>query len=318
MLSSTRAVIVDAGGAFADHQPFQLAAALSYYTLLSMAPVLLILTGLGGFLLGQDAVQRELVLQIGALVGDEGAAVLETLIRNVEQPERGIVSMIIGVALIIVGATTVFAQLQTALNQVWNVRAAPVNAVLGVLRARLVSFGVVLALGLILVVSLVLNAVLAALYDRISDFLPGAPAVWRFLNHGASVALVTLLIAVLFKFVPDARIGWRDVWIGAVVTALLLTLGKFAIGLYLGQASIGSAYGAAGSLVVVMAWVYYTSLILLFGAELTRAVAHQRGSPVRPSRHARPAPGYELDEIHAHHEDSDGEPAPPATPSQNA
>jgi membrane protein len=313
---------MDAGGSFADHQPFQLAAALSYYTLLSMAPVLLILIGLGGFLLGQDEVQRELVMQIRALAGDEGAAVAETLIRNVEQPERGVVSMIIGVALIIVGSTTVFAQLQTALNQVWNVRAAPVNAVVGLLRARLVSFGVVLALGLILIVSLVLNTVLTALYDRISEFLPGAPAAWGFLNNGVAVALAALLIAVLFKFVPDAQIAWRDVWIGAVVTALLLTLGKFAIGLYLGQASIGSAYGAAGSLVVLMAWVYYTSLILLFGAELTRAVAHHRGSPVRPSRHARPAPGYGVDEIITHHEESDDEPArtpePPAPPAQGA
>jgi membrane protein len=302
MLRATRAVLMDAGTAFSDHQPFQLAAALSYYTLLSMAPVLLILIGLGGFLLGQDAVQRELVLQVRALVGAEGAAVVETLIRNVEQPERGIISMALGVGLIIVGATTVFAQLQTALNQVWNVRAAPANAVLGLVRARLVSFGVVLGLGLILMVSLVLSAVLAALYDYIAEHLPGAPVIWQLVNDGTSVALVALLIAALFKFVPDAHIAWRDTWIGAVATALLLTVGKFAIGLYLGQASVGSAYGAAGSLVVLMAWVYYTSLILLFGAELTRAVAHYRGTPVRPSRYARPAAGYEPYEIHEHHE----------------
>jgi membrane protein len=301
MFRATRAVLMDAGGAFSDHQPFQLAAALSYYTLLSMAPVLLIITGLGGFLLGQEAVQRELILQVRALVGEEGAVVVETLIRNAEQPERGIISMALGFGLIIVGATTVFAQLQSALNQVWNVRAAPANAVLGLLRARLVSFGVMLGLGLILLVSLVLSAVLAALYDRVADVLPGAPVLWHVITNAVSVALVALLIAALFKFVPDAHIKWRDAWIGAFATALLLTVGQFGIGVYLGQASVGSAYGAAGSLVVLMAWVYYTSLILLFGAELTRAVAHHRGSPVRPSRYARPVSGYELHEIHEHH-----------------
>jgi membrane protein len=286
MLKATRAVLVDAGGSFFGHEPFQLAAALSYYTLLSMAPVLLIITGLGGFLLGQEEIQRELVAQVGALVGEEGAAVVQTLIGNVEQPERGVISMILGFALIIVGATTVFAQLQTSLNQIWNVRAAPSNAVLGLVRSRLVSFGVVLGLGLILLVSLVLSAVLTALYDRVPETLPGAPVVWQAVNDGVSVALVTLLIAALFKFVPDAHIAWRDTWIGAFATAVMLVAGKFGIGLYLGQASIGSAYGAAGSVVVLMAWVYYTSLILLFGAELTRAVARHRGVPVRPSRYA--------------------------------
>jgi membrane protein len=305
MLRATRAVLVDAGGSFFDHEPFQLAAALSYYTLLSMAPVLLIITGLGGFLLGQEAVQQELVLQIRALVGDEGAAVAQMLIRNAERPEYGVWSMIIGFGLIIVGATTVFAQLQTSLNQIWNVRAAPANAVIGLIRTRLVSFGVVLALGLILLVSLVLSAILAALYDRIADLLPGAPVLWEVANAVVTVIVVTLLIAALFKFVPDAHIAWRDTWIGAFATALLLIVGKFGIGMYLGQAGIGSAYGAAGSVVVLMAWVYYTSLIVLFGAALTRAVALHRGAPVRPSRHARPASGYE------HHV----APAPPDRPT---
>jgi membrane protein len=299
MLRAARAVVVDAGGSFFGHEPFQLAAALSYYTLLSMAPVLLIITGLGGFLLGQDEIQRELVAQVRAVMGEEGAVVVQTLIRNVEQPERGVISMILGFALIIVGATTVFAQLQTSLNQIWNVRAAPSNAVLGLVRSRLVSFGVVLSLGLILLVSLLLSAVLTALYDRISAILPGAPFVWQAITDGVSIALLTLLIAALFKFVPDAHIAWRDTWIGAFATAVMLIAGKFAIGLYLGQASIGSAYGAAGSVVVLMAWVYYTSLILLFGAELTRAGARHRGVPVRPSRYARPVTGYDVEEVHA-------------------
>lgn len=287
-LRSAGRIVARAGAAFFDHEPFQHAAALSYYTLLSMAPLMLIVTGLAGFLLGQEDVQRQLVEEVRGLIGDEGAEVLATVMANVDRPERGVLSMVVGGVLIIVGATTVFAQLQTSLNFVWNVRAAPANALVGFLRARLISFGVVLGLGFMLLVSLVLSAVLTALWDRVDAYLPGAPTLWSLLNNGFTLAIVTLLIAALFKFVPDAYIEWRDTWLGALCTALLLAAGKGVIGLYLGQASVGSAYGAAGSTLVLMAWVYYASLILLFGAELTHAIAQHRGAPVRPSRYARP------------------------------
>jgi membrane protein len=282
------AVAVDAGRAFIDDEPFQLAAALSYYTLLSMAPLLLIVTGFAGFMLGQQEVQRELIGQMRELVGDQGASLMRTVIDNADRPGQGLVPMIVGLGLMILGATTVFTQLQIALNRILGVQAAPANAVFGFLWSRLVAFGVLLGIGFLLLVSLVMSAVLTALYQQIDQYLPGAPVLWQALNEAVSLALITALIATLFKFVPNVHINWRDTWIGAFATAVLFTVGKVLIGIYLGRASVGSAYGAAGSAVVLMVWIYYASLILFFGAELTKVIARRRGSPVTPSRHGRP------------------------------
>jgi membrane protein len=281
-------VTFDAGRSFANDEPFQLAASLSYFTLLSMAPLLLIVTGLAGFLLGQQEVQRELIEQMRALVGNDGASLMRTVINNASRPEQGLVSMFVGLGLMILGATTVFAQLQIALNRIMGVKAAPANALVGFLWTRLVAFAVVLGIGFLLLVTLVLSAVLATMYQYVSQYLPGAPLVWQVLNETVSLGLITVLIATLFKFVPNVRIAWRDTWTGAVATALLFTIGKVLIGIYLGQASVGSAYGAAGSAVVLMVWIYYTSLILFFGAEITKVIARRRGVPVTPGHYALP------------------------------
>ncbi|HEX7034521.1 MAG TPA: YihY/virulence factor BrkB family protein [Pseudomonadales bacterium] len=287
-LARTAATLtIDAAKSFASGEPFQLAAALSYYTLLSMAPLLLIVTGFAGFLLGQQEVQQQLIRQMNDLVGPEGASLMRTVIRNADRPEQGLVGMTIGLGLMVLGATTVFSQLQAALNQILGVEAAPRNALFGFLWTRLVAFALVLGLGFLLLVSLVMSAVLAALYQQVDRYLPGAPVLWQGLNEGVSLALITVLIATLFKFVPNARILWRNALIGAFVTAVLFTVGKVAIGIYLGQASVGSAYGAAGSAVVLMVWVYYASLILFFGVELTKTIARHRGSPVEPDRYGR-------------------------------
>ena len=285
------AVTVDAGKSFVEDETFQLAAALSYYTLLSMAPLLLIVTGFAGFLLGQQEVQRELLDQMRELVGEEGASLMRTLIENADRPGQGLVPMVVGFALMVLGATTVFSQLQVSLNRILGVRAAPANAVFGFLWTRVVAFAVLLGIGFLLLVSLVMSAVLSALYQQLDRYLPGAPLLWQILNEAVSLALITVLIATLFKFVPNVRIAWRDTWIGAFVTAVLFTVGKVLIGIYLGQASVGSAYGAAGSAVVLMVWVYYASLILFFGAELTEVIARRRGVPIEPDRYARPRAG---------------------------
>ena len=282
------AVAADTGKSFVADEPFQLAAALSYYTLLSMAPLLLIVTGFAGFMLGQQEVQQELLTQMRELVGEQGASLMRTVIERADRPDQGLVPMTIGLSLMVLGATTVFSQLQAALNRINGVEAAPSNAVFGFLWTRLVAFAVVLGIGFLLLVSLVMSALLTALYNQVDQYLPGAPLLWRLLNEGVSLALITVLIATLFKFVPNIRISWRDTWVGAFTTAVLFTGGKVLIGLYLGQASIGSAYGAAGSAVVLMVWVYYASLILFFGAELTKVIARHRGSPVRPNRYGRP------------------------------
>ncbi len=287
------AVAADAARDFAADEPFQMAAALSYYTLLSMAPLLLIVIGLAGFLLGQQQVQQELIEQIRALVGSEGAALTRTVIDNADRPEQGLFSMLLGVGLIILGATTVFAQLQVALNRIMGVEADPANAIVGFLWSRLVAFGVVLAIGFLLLVTLLLSALLATLYSYLNRYLPGAPVLWQIINEAASLALITLLLAALFKFVPNARIAWRDTLAGAFFTAVLFTVGKALIGIYLGQAGVGSAYGAAGSAVVLMVWIYYASLILFFGAEVTKVLARRRGAPVAPGPYARPRGGIE-------------------------
>ena len=280
-------IAVDAAKAFAQDEPFELAAALSYYTLLSMAPLLLIITGFAGFLLGQQEVQRELIEQMRDLVGNEGASLMRTVINNASEPGTGVWSMIIGLSLTVLGATTVFSQLQVALNRILGVEAAPANAVLGFLWTRLIAFGVVLGIGFLLLVSLILSAVLAAVNQYLDRYLPGAPLLWQMLNEALSLGMITVLIAALFKFVPNVRIAWRETWLGAFTTAILFTIGKVLIGIYLGQASVGSAYGAAGSAVVLMVWVYYASLILFFGAEITEVVARRRGVPVTPGPYAR-------------------------------
>jgi membrane protein len=265
---------------------FQLAAALSYYTLLSIAPMLLVVIGVAGLLLGEEQVREALVAQVRDLVGDEGASLLQTVSRNAGTQHSNVVSMTIGFILMILGATTVFAQLQAALNRVWGVKAAPSNAVLGFIRSRLVSLTVVLGLAFMLLVSLIFTTAISALQAYLEGFLPGAAIMWTMANHAVSLVLLALLLAMLFRYVPDVEISWRDTVVGALVTAILLTIGKHAIGIYLGRAGVGSAYGAAGSAVVFMVWVYFASVILFLGAGITQVIARHRGTPLVPSPHA--------------------------------
>jgi len=254
---------------------------------LSMAPLLLIVVGTAGFFFGEGVVRDELIEQMGTLTGAEGAALVETVMVNADRLERNVLSLVLGGGLMLFGATTVFAQLQGALNQIWHVKAAPGNALLGFLRHRLLSFALVLSLGFLLIVSLILSAVLAALEAYLDTMGIGSMTGWRLLNAAVSFAFATVLIAMIFKYLPDALIQWADVWLGALITSVLLLVGRYAIGLYLGQASIGSAFGAAGSVVVFMVWVYYAALIFFLGAEITRVVARYRGERVRPSDHGR-------------------------------
>lgn len=276
---------------FWNDDPFQMAGALSFYTLLSLSPLLLVVVGVAGLVFGHEAVQGRLLVEMQSLVGDEGAEAIRTIVLNSQLTERGWVSTIVGVATLLVGATTVFVQLQSSLNQIWDVKASTERvkgALLAFLRQRLLSLAMVLAIGFLLMVSLVLNAALSAADAYLAAALPASPALWRALNAGVSLALVTLLIAMMFKFLPDRRVPWRDVWFGAVVTGVLLGAGKFLIGLYLGHATFASAFGAAASVVILMVWVYYASLILFLGAELTQVRSRRRARGVLPpaSKHA--------------------------------
>ena len=256
------------------HRPMELAAALSYYPLLSLAPLVLMAVGVAGLVFERTAVEEKLVAEMGDLVGAAGAEVTRTVLRRAHDAEQETLSLVLGLAVLLVGAATVFVQLQSALNRIWRVEAhEPQSLVWGVLwgflKERLLSIAMVLAIGFLLLVSLLVSAGLTALADSSRLVLGEGLLLAIAVNLLTSIVVTTLLFAMIFKILPDTDVAWDDVWFGALITALLFTLGKGIIGLYLGRAGIGSAYGAAGSLVVMTVWVYYASLILLFGAELT-------------------------------------------------
>jgi membrane protein len=287
---ATWSVLAASGIAFYDDDPFRFAAALSYYSLLSMAPLLLIVIATVGVFFGQGTVHSEIIDQIRNLAGPKSAGVAEMVIQNAQSIGGSVGSILLGGGLMLFGATTVFAELQAALNHVWGVRAAPANALWGFLRHRLLSFALILSIGFLLAVSLIISALLAAVQHYLSGLQIADVTLWQMLNAAVSFAIFMALIAMIFKYLPDAIIEWRDVWFGAFVTTVLFVAGRYLIGLYLGQAGIGSLFGAAGSVVVFMVWIYYAALIFFFGAEVTQSVAKERGRAVRPSAHAEPAP----------------------------
>ncbi len=266
----------------------RLAAALAYYTIFSLAPLLIMAIAIAGSIFGEEAAKGEIVGQIQGLVGTEGATVIETAIKNANQPRISSIASLISVGVLLFGASGVFAQLQDALNTIWNVKAKPKQGVFNFIRKRILSFSAVLGIGFLLLVSLVISAALSALNKYMEDLIPGAHFFWEILNLAISFGLVTLLFALMYKFLPDVKIKWSDVWIGAMITALLFTIGKFGLGLYLGRGSFGSTYGAAGSLVVLLAWVYYSAQILFFGAEFTQVYAREYGSQIIPDKYAIP------------------------------
>ena len=272
-----------------EDEALQLGAALAYYTLFSIAPMLLVVISVAGFVFGREAVQGQLDNQIQGLVGAQGADAIQTMVANAGQhKEGGIWATVIAFVTILFGATGVFTQLQTSLNHIWDVKPKP-QGIKGLLRARAAAFGMLLGIGFLLLVSLVVSAGLAAAGNYLLSIFPAAEFLLQALNFVVSFAVITVLFAMIFRFLPDVKIAWRDVWFGAAVTALLFTIGKTLIGLYLGNSSVASVYGAAGSLVILLLWAYYSSQILFLGAELTEVWARRRGSHIVPDKHAVPA-----------------------------
>jgi membrane protein len=268
-----------------------LSAALAYYSLLSMAPLFLVVVAIAGTFFADGQVHLQLIEQMRGLVGDAGAELTQTVIAHTGGEERSQWSLAIGTFLTLIGASTVFAQLQYALNRVWRVKAAPhARLIMTFIKQRLLSFALVLSVGFLLMVSLVISAVLGTLHMYLDDRLDTIAFVWSGLDLAISFTLATVLIAMMFKYLPDAEIEWRDTWLGALITAALFIIGKQLIGLYLGQTTVASSFGAAASVVIFMVWVYYAGLILLFGAEITQAVATRRGAIVVPTENAKPAP----------------------------
>jgi membrane protein len=265
-----------------------LGAALAYYTIFSLAPLLLVALAVAGLLWDRGQIQGQLIAEIQGLMGPQGAQAVQTMLENAGRHGSGVLASILGVVTILFGATGVFVQLQNALNRVWNVEAKPGLGIWSFVKTRLISFGMVLGVGFLLLVSLIVSTAVSAIGKWAAGLLPGSETLMQALTFAVSFALITFLFALMYKYLPDVEIGWRDVWIGAVVTALLFTLGKFLIGLYLGKSSVASTYGAAGSLVVVLLWIYYSSQILFLGAEFTQVYATHYGSQIKPSKHAVP------------------------------
>jgi membrane protein len=262
----------------ADYAP-SMGAALSYYSVFSMAPLLLIVISIAGLVFGQDAVRGEVFGQLQGLLGADAARTIEGLLASVSQPAEGVASTVIGMVLLLLGATSVFGELQDALDRIWR---APLRdrsgGLWGLVRARLLSFGMILGIAFLLMVSLVFGAVVAAL----GKWWSGAFGEWALLAHlfdlVVGFALTTVVFAVIYKVMPRVSVKWRDVWLGALVTSLLFTAGRFLIGLYVGRSNLASAFGAAGSLIVVFVWVYYSAQIFLLGAEFTWIYARTFGS----------------------------------------
>jgi membrane protein len=265
-------------GAFAewlaDGAP-RLGAALAYYTLFSLAPLLLAAIAVAGLAFGEEAAQGRIVAELESLIGRSGAEAAQAMIEASRRPSSGIVASLAALATLLVGASGVFVELKGALNVIFDVQGAP-SGLKATLRARLAAFALVLAVGFLLLVSLIVSAGLSAMGSVIGGMIAEPSALLHVLNAGLSLVVVTVLIALLFKFLPDTSVAWRDVWVGAWFTSALFTLGKFLIGLYLGRSGVSSTYGAAASVVVLMIWVYYAGQIFFLGAELTQAWARRR------------------------------------------
>ena len=282
-------IIREAVSAWTEDNAPRLSAALAFYTILSIAPLLILITAIAGSVFGSDAASRELQQQMRSFVGDAGADVFKTTVEHANRPKTGVLASIIGIGTLLFGASGVFGELQGAMNTVWNVKPKPGGGILKTIRTRFLSFGMVLVVGFLLLVSLVVTTALAALGKYFSGLDTGLPMLIHIGNFLLSFIVVTILFALIFKFLPDAKIAWRDVWFGALVTAALFTLGKYLIGLYLGKAGVATPFGAAGSVVAFVIWVYYSGLILFFGAELTEVKAKHSGRQIEPTENAIPA-----------------------------
>jgi membrane protein len=272
-------LLTQAGRSWLDDYAPSMGAALAYYTLFSLAPLLLIVISVAGLVFGEDAARGEIAHQLSALMGDAGAKAVQDLLANMDKPLEGSLATALGLVMLFVGATTVFAELQDALDRIWRASVPePSRGWLGLVRARLLSFGMILAIGFLLTVSLVAGAVLGVMGNWLQPVFGGWLTLAALVNAIGSFALVAAMFALIYKVMPRVQVQRRDVWTGAVFTATLFTFGKFLIGLYIGQSGVISGFGAAGSLVVVLLWVYYSAQIFLIGAEFTWVYANAYGS----------------------------------------
>ena len=272
---------------FGDDKITKMSSSLAYYTIFSMAPLLIIIISLSGIFLGQDAAEGKVYGQLAAFVGANTASQLQEMIKNASLSGKSVTAAIIGIATLVIGATTVFAQIQDSINFIWGLKPKPKRGWLKFLKNRFLSFSVIIGLGFLLLVSLSISALIDGFSNSLQAYFPKVTVViFYIINLLITLAITTLIFGAIFKVLPDAKIKWKDVLVGSVVTAVLFMLGKFGISFYIGKSQVGSTYGAAGSLVILLLWVYYSAIILYFGAEFTKAFAVKYGSKIHPDQYA--------------------------------
>ncbi len=286
-LKNDIAILKGALAGFSDDKAMKLSASLAYYTVFSLAPLLLLVISLAGAFLGREAIQGQVFSEINGLVGNQAAKQIQDMIKNLEISGQTTISVIIGFVTLIVGATSVFGEMQDSINTIWKVKAKPKRGWVKLIKDRLLSSSLIVSIGFLLIVSLMVNGALLALSDKLKSFFPDITIfVFNIINAAISFIVITVLFGVIFKVLPDVKIGWKDVRAGAIFTAVLFLLGRLVIGIYIEKTSSGSAYGAAGSLIVILLWVYYTAAILYFGAEFTQAYASFTGAKIKPADYA--------------------------------
>lgn len=272
---------------FSDDLALKYSASLAYYTIFSLAPLLLLLISLAGIVLGKDAIENKVFSEINGIVGNDAARQIQDMIKNLEISGKSTISVIIGIFTLIIGATTVFGEIQQSINIIWQVKPKPKKGWLKMLKDRLLSGSMIVTLGFLLLVSLALNGALDAFSDYLKRYLPDITVtLFNILSSVISFIVITVLFGIIFKVLPDARISWDDVRSGAIFTAILFMIGRLVIGIYIEKSGTSSTYGAAGSLIVILLWIYYTAAILYFGAEFTRAYVDFKGKRIEPAEYA--------------------------------
>lgn len=281
------AILKAAYNGFSDDLALKFSASLAYYTIFSLAPLLLLLISIAGIVLGKDAIQGKVFSEINGMVGNDAAKQIQDMIKNLEMSGKSTISVIIGVVTLIIGATTVFGEIQQSINIIWQVKPKPKKGWLKLIKDRMLSGSMIVTLGFLLLVSLILNGALTAVSDRLEHFLPAITVtLFHMISIAFSFTIIAVLFAVIFKVLPDAKVSWSDVRSGAIFTAVLFMIGRLVIGIYIEKSGTSSTYGAAGSLIVILLWIYYTAAILYFGAEFTRAYVDFKGKRIEPAEFA--------------------------------
>jgi membrane protein len=280
-------VLRQAGSEFITDNGMKLSASLSYYTVFSLGPVLIIIISLVGFFFGQEAVRGKLYYQINGLVGNQAALQIQEIIQNIEKSQFSTSGAVFGIVVLFIGATGVFTEIQDSINYIWSLRAKPKQGWLRLILNRIISFSLIVSFGFLLMVSLAVHTIMDLLYERLKELFDEATVyIFQAVNYVLLFGVISTLFAIIFKVLPDGSVKWKDAYVGAIFTAILFLLGKFLIGFYLGSSNIGVTYGAAASIVIILVWVYYSSIILYFGAEFTKVYTLNFGSGIIPDKTA--------------------------------